>query len=287
MTDASGTRVAFRARDGAPLVGRFFAAEAPVGAVLLGPATGVAARFYRHFAAATAAAGFAVLTFDYRGIGASLEGYVRDVDANLEDWGRRDMPAALDALAGRAPGVPLHLVGHSAGGQLVGLMDNADRLDAVVQVAGSSGWFGGMGRRMRTLGRLLLRVYGPLAVRLRGYAPVRVLGWGEDLPAGVALQWGEWCSTPGYVESAFGRTVDRRSYEALRCRIINVTATDDPIATDTNVEDLLRLFPHAEVSRVRLVPSELGVPSIGHVGFFRPELRTAWSEVWRLLSAVD
>ncbi|MEM1449218.1 MAG: alpha/beta fold hydrolase [Planctomycetota bacterium] len=281
MTDEKESHVAFEARDGVPLVGRLFQAEAPVAAVLVAPATGVPARFYRHFAAAAAEAGVAALMFDFRGLGESLHGHVRDVDANIEDWGRHDMPAALDALAERVPGVPLHLVGHSAGGQLVGLMDNAERLGTVVQVAGSSGYFGGMGLRMRTLGRLLLRVYGPLAVRLRGYAPVRVLGWGEDLPAGVALQWGEWCSTPGYVESAFGRTVDRAAYDALRCRIVNVTATDDPIATEANVEDLLRLFPNADITRVRLVPSDLGVPSIGHVGFFRPSLGAAWDDVFR------
>ena len=275
-TPDEGLRLAFAARDGEPLVGRLFTSEGPLAATLIAPATGVPARFYRSFARALTQASITAFVFDYRGIGESLRGHVKDSDARKQDWGQLDMPAALDELARRAPGVPLTLVGHSAGGQLVGLMDNVARLERIVQVASSSGYMGAMGWRYRVLGRLLLCAYGSLSVRALGYGATRWVGWGEDLPSGVLRQWAEWCSTPGYLESSFGDSIEQHWFDEIRCPLLNLSAEDDPIATQANVSDILRLFPNAGIERRRLDPHGAGVGKIGHIDFFRSRCAPLW-----------
>jgi predicted alpha/beta hydrolase len=269
----------FEARDGRVLQGVLRRSPEARGAVLIAPATGIRASFYRRFAEYLAEQGLSSLVFDYRGIGRSRSGDLRSCRARKQDWGQLDMPGALDALARQEPGVPLALVGHSAGGQLVGLMDNVSRLSCIVQISCSSGYVGGMSFGFGLLSRVLLFGYLPLSTRLFGYTPVKRIGWGEDLPAGVGTQWAEWCSRPGYVANALGKTVEIDYHDAVRCPLLNVSATDDPIATEANVQDLVRLYPHAEVTTERVEPGDVGVSQLGHMGLFRSSGAPIWPRV--------
>ena len=133
--------------DGQRLRGHFLQATGASGGlpVLLSPATGVKQHFYLRFARWLAAQGHDVLVFDYRGIGLSLHGPLKDCRATLAEWGQLDQVAALDWLVART-GVPgVVLVGHSAGGQMIGLLPNHQRVARLVGVAASTGWF----KRMR------------------------------------------------------------------------------------------------------------------------------------------
>jgi predicted alpha/beta hydrolase len=116
----------------------------------------------------------------------------------------------------------------------------------------------------------------PATAWLLGYSPGRAIGMGEDLPAGVARQWSRWCLRPGYVENEFGRGISHHYYHEFRSPILTLSASDDSIATPRNVDDLLRLFPLAPKQKACLDPSRLGVPSLGHVEFFRSSRSAVW-----------
>ena len=278
------TSIEFQARDGEALGGVFVESSEAVGAVLVAPATGVPSRFYLPFLLFLRDRGFSSLVFDYRGVGASRHCDAKASSARKQDWGELDMPAALEALSSRAPGLPLTLVGHSAGGQLMGLMDNVASLERIVQVSASSGYIGGMKLRTRLICWALLTIYIPLCCWIFGYAKTAVIGWGEDLPKRVALQWARWCRTKGYLESDFGASIATHHYEELRCPVLNLSAEDDPLATAENVEDLLRLMPNARVTRRRLRPSDYALEHIGHVGFFRRSHKALWGEIEEFLA---
>jgi predicted alpha/beta hydrolase len=276
--------VEFLAGDGAKLAGRYFAPAAstePVPVLVCG-ATGVRQRFYTPFATWLASEGFPTFTFDYRGIGDSLFGtHPRQCPARKQDWGELDMPAALDWLRQRTGANRVDQIGHSAGAQLVGLMSNRDAIRKVVMIAGSTGYVRSIRFPTRLMAEFLLRVYLPFTARVLGYTPARRVGLGEDLPAGVAAQWARWCRNPGYIENAFGREVKRDGYDTFRAPIFGLYASDDPIATPANVQDLLRLFPQAPKQTRMLEPQEFGYPSIGHIDYFR----RSRSEIWPLVTA--
>jgi predicted alpha/beta hydrolase len=190
------------ARDGTPLAADLFEpAGAPRAAVLVAPAMATARRFYAPFARGLADAGFAVLSVDYRGIGGSRPPALRGYGATLHDWGEQDLAGAADFLAARYPGLPVGWIGHSVGGQLLGIVEGV-RVDAALLVASRNGHWRHWPSR---LGRAAMfgfwHAFIPAAVAAVGYLPMRALRQGEDVPAGVAREWARWGRHREYIWS--------------------------------------------------------------------------------------
>ena len=253
----------------------------PRAALLIAGGTGIPARFYGRFAAHAAGRGLAALTFDYRGVGASAPPSLRGSEIRYRHWGQRDIPAAIDWLGERYPDVPVVYVGHSAGGQQLGLAPNVGRLRAAVLVAVSTGYWRGMPTAYKWLTLAIWKGYLPLASRLVGYAPAKAIGWGENLPSGVAREWAAWSLRPEYMAAFFdgaGRPTtdgDRFGpvhFDDAAFPVRAYTPTDDPIATRANVPPMLALYDRAEIETRWIEPADLGVAEVGHLGFFRSDV---------------
>ncbi len=142
--------VRFAAADGFELAATLFAPRMPrqakPRAVIINSAMGVPRRYYAPFARFLAASGFHVLTYDYRGIGDSRVDRTNEASRSslrsrlrLRDWGEKDLVAALDWVE-RELGVASPLVvGHSVGGQIVGLAPNNARVRKLLLVGAQSG----------------------------------------------------------------------------------------------------------------------------------------------------
>lgn len=282
------TLVDITCQDGTVLKGHFLPAHGGLqpalhAPVLLCPATGVKQHFYLRFAAWLADQGHDVLVFDYRGIGLSLHGPLRHSRATLLQWGQQDQVAALDWLLQHTGQPQALLVGHSAGGQMMGLWPNHRRLARVVGVAASSGWFRGMRPAFRLKARLGLRCLLPLGTLFKGYAPSAAIGLGENLPAAVARQWGQWCAAGGYAINAVKRRPQQDFHRDLRAPITVFHASDDDIANPRTVADLLRTFPAARQQVHCLRPQEHGLRRIGHIDWFRSSHQVLWPLLARAL----
>lgn len=276
-------RVEFHAVDGYALRGTYFPAEAGSRSpVLVCPATGLRQSFYFAFAEWLRNGGYPTFVFDYRGMGASLNGcHVRRSRVRKQDWGQLDMPAALDWLLGATGARDAHLIGHSAGAQLVGLMPNHASIRSLCAISASSGYVGNIRGATRIAALLLADLYVPVTARLLGYVPARVLGWGEDLPARVGLQWARWCRRPGYMANEFGVGVAHHYYNEFSAPVTVVAATDDPLATLANIEDWLRWLPNASRHVHFISPENCDGRAIGHVGMFRRTHSSLWPELTR------
>ena len=285
--DGGGTALGFPARDGYGLEGDLFRpAGPPRGAVLLAPAMGVRRRFYRPFAEYLARRGLAVLAVDPRGIGGSRRGSLRGLAATLHGWGEDDLAGGLDALAREVPGVPLLWVGHSAGGQLLGLLD-PNPVAAALLVGAQSGYW----RHWPGLARAGMAVFWwlvlPALVALCGYLPMRRLGQGEDVPAGVAREWASWGRQPGYLMTYAGPR-GGLGFARWRGRLRTLAVMDDRYAPPASVRALAAFYAAAEVEVVEVRPADAGVRRIGHFGWFRPVFAaTLWAAAaeWLLAQA--
>jgi predicted alpha/beta hydrolase len=280
--------VVFPALDHVPLAGTLSEPPGvPRGAVLIASAMGVARGFYAPFAGYLAEAGLAVLRFDYRGIGDSLRGPLGQCKAAMHDWGEQDLAGALRFLRQRHPAAPLLLVGHSAGGQLFGLVPQPNEVRAVLTVAAQSGYWG----NWRGVGRLQMLLYWtalfPGLARILGYLPLRRLtGGGEDVPGGVAREWASWGRDPEYVLSYARRKDGARGYAAFAGRWRAYAVADDRHAPRAAVEALLAFYPSASRELLYVEPAQVGASSIGHFGFFQRRFRDSlWSEARRWLLA--
>jgi predicted alpha/beta hydrolase len=279
VPDAAVRRLRFPATDGRVLEGRLFQPEErAIGAILIGGATGVPQGFYAAYARWLSRQGWAVLTFDYRGIGLSREGPLALDPARMRDWGRLDLPAALDTLAHWVPERPLHLIGHSVGGQMLGLMPNHHRLSRAVMLASGFGYWGNMAPMYGTMVRALISGIAPALYRLLGYAPNRAMGWGENLPRGVAEDWFRWCRRPDYYAELLAEQ-GRSRFDDVRLPVLAMSFSDDPIATEANVAAQLALYSAADVTRLRLRPADFERSRIGHLHFFSSKMPET---LWRL-----
>ncbi|MDP1965797.1 MAG: alpha/beta fold hydrolase [Reyranella sp.] len=264
------------ARDGTKLAATLFASRTPNGgAILINSGTGIARQFYATFAGHLSERGFTVLTYDYRGIGGSE----KPPSATMEQWGGVDQASMIDHLASLVPGAPRAVIGHSFGGQVLGLADNIRELSAAVLICSQSGhwrhWPPGR-RRLRMLALWWLLIPGLTAAT--GRFPGSWIGT-ANLPAGIARSWARWGRSPHYVCDAWGQKLRPYNDEIL-FPIRWMSFSDDPIAPLGAVEALLPYYPSATIERLHLSPSDLGAESVGHFGFFRKSMpRQPWDEI--------
>ncbi len=280
--NSTGERVEITCADGVRLQGHFVAAhgETPKGLpVLLCPATGVKQHYYLKFVNWLAGHGHDVLVFDYRGIGLSLNGPLKHCRATLAEWGQQDQVAALDWLLTRTASQQVLLLGHSAGGQMIGLLPNHHRVARLVGVSASTGWLRGMRPSFRIKAWFGLRGVIPMGARIKGYATTAAIGLGENLPTQGGLQWGQWCAAGGYATNAVRHQPDRDFHAQVRTPITVLHAADDDIATHTTVADLLRTFPSAPKQAHCITPASHGLKAIGHIDWFRPSHQALWPTI--------
>lgn len=271
------------ASDGYPLAATRFEPSPdnrrPAG-IVIGSALGVPRYFYFKFARFLAENGFPVLTFDYRGIHESRVGNRMGSDMKMEDWGRQDIEAALKRMLEDGETGKLLYVGHSCGGQLVGLARSSERIDAMVFVAAQSGYWKHWDRPYRW-GLWAVWQLLPALATVFDYLPTRLLGISSvDLPAGVARQWATWGKTPCYLFDPSHR-IETDRYRRFRVPLLSFVIEDDPFyAPPASVEALLEEYPNADIERRHVAPSDYRQSRIGHFGFFRDKFKdTIWKEI--------
>ncbi len=271
--------------DGTSLVFRTFRpTDSPRAAVIIPSAMGVAQKFYTQFAQWLARQGYHVTTFDYRGIGFSAPRSLRGYPMNIFNWARQDCATVIDMVKSAVPNVPLHWIGHSLGGQLIGLIPNRDRIDRVITVATGTGYWLENTWRTKSVVWWLWFIAVPLSLRTAGYFPGKRLRKVGDLPLGVMQQWRRWCLNREYVVGAEGEEV-RADYASVRTPMLSLSFTDDEMMSAKGIKSLHGLYANAPVEYRRIAPREVGAHRIGHFGFFRPQFeQTLWPLVPQWLS---
>jgi predicted alpha/beta hydrolase len=264
-------------------------------AVLINSATAVPRKIYRGFAGYLAGRGCAVLTYDYRGTGDSRQrspvGYNQPrslvgFKASMSDWAALDITAAVAWMRERYKNLPLNYVGHSFGGQALGLLANNAEVSRALLIAAQAGYWKLMTSPERYRVYAMLNFVGVPLTRLMGYAP----GWsgvGEDLPKDVFQQWVRWVMSERYLfdDVKLGGLHNFPKYQgAMRALCLS----DDPWATRPAVELLCSGFTAARPEILTITPADAGATKIGHLGFFRPEHRdTLWRGAAEWLEATE
>jgi predicted alpha/beta hydrolase len=236
--------------------------------LVINGATGFPQTSYVGLATFAATRGYDALVYDYRGMGRSAPRDLRAETAAMSDWGLLDMRAALDAAARRAEGLPVATLGHSIGGQFLGLMTNHGLARAHVQVATSVGYWRWEHAPFRYLAWWFWRVHGPLMLAFMGYVPTGG-GWpGLPLPRNIYQEWRRWCMRPAHFGPDLATYLSGHVFAEIRAPILNIGFEDDSIATRRTTSELRKFFANAAYDLRWYAPREIGVKSIGHGGFF-------------------
>jgi predicted alpha/beta hydrolase len=218
-----------------------------------------------------------VATFDYRGIGLSRPERLRGFKTDILSWATLDCAAMLDAVRARAGEAPLYWIGHSLGGQILPLVPGRERIARVMTVASGSGYWRENAAALRRRALLLWHLVAPVSTAICGYFPGKTLRMVGDLPAGVLQQWRRWCLHPQYLLSE-GEWV-RERFAAVATPMVIFSVTDDEYMSARSIESLSGWYTQAPKAARRFSPHDLGVPRIGHFGFFRASFeRSLWRE---------
>ena len=268
----------------------FLPRRAKTHAVLINSAAAVPRKIYRGFAGYLAQQGCAVLTYDYRGTGDSrpkaavgdkrkpLAGF----RASMSDWAELNIAAAVGWMRERYRNLPLNYVGHSFGGQALGLLCNNTEVSRALLIAAQAGYWKLMASPERYRVYAMLKLVGTPLTRLLGYAP----GWsglGEDLPRDVFLQWVSWVTRKRYLLDD-PRLTELENFPHYRGAMRALCLSDDPWATRAAVELLCSGFTSIEPEIITITPANLS--TIGHLGFFRAEHRdTLWRDAAEWIQA--
>lgn len=262
------------ARDGYPLAATVYGGGPSARMVVVNGATAVPRRFYRHFAAALAEAGYAVVTYDYRGIELRSPSGLRRLEATARDWALEDLPGVVDWVADTLGPDRIFLIGHSFGGQVAGMYDHPDRVDGMVTMSAQSGHWRLQGGVQKLVVWLHTHLTLPLVPRILGYMPMKAVGAGENLPAGVAREWARWCRHPDYLLGDASLPLDR--YRDFTAPVLAYSFGDDDWGRPRSVDAMMRVYPRVE--RRHVEPGDIGLHAIGHLGFFRPGCRELWRD---------
>lgn len=253
--------------------------------VIVNPATAVRCRYYARFADYLCARGCDVLTYDYRGIGESRYGSLRGLAADWVDWGLHDFEGVLRYALVHFPGQPIDVVGHSVGGFLIGMAASAHHVRRIFTMGAQFAFWRDYARGSRVRMYFQWHVAMPLLARLFGYVPAKRLGWMEDTPKCVALDWAR--MGPRFeLTLRRGRVVSEDVPDALALArrfgqvcapILALGVEDDPFGTAPAIDRLLDYFISSDRHHLRLAPAAIGEATIGHFAFFHERFReTLW-----------
>lgn len=216
------------------------AADPAAPVVIVAPAMGMGARYYLPLVEALAEAGVHGAVAEQRGHeaeGGRVPG--RDYDfayADLLD----DLTAAVAAVRAELPEAPVHLLGHSLGGQIATMYAALHPADGLILVASSTPYWRNWGWRLHAAG------YGfPLAARLLGHFPGARVGFAGREARGVMRDWGRLART-----DRFPMGDDRIADVEVPLLVVSVEG--DRLGPPRAVEGLVARMPRATVTRAHL-----------------------------------
>jgi predicted alpha/beta hydrolase len=255
-------------------------------AILLNSGTGVKRGFYQKFAFFLASHGFAVVTYDYRGIGDSLRVPIHSFDTSMREWGEKDCVAAIDFARRAFPEARLSVIGHSAGGKILGFAPNNVRIHSLVTIAVPNSWWGLWKHPLKRLEFfMLVQFVMPGLAHLLSYFPAKFLGLGENYPKHVALDWARWSRRREYILH-LERGHHPNYFGTMTGAVLAVSFDDDRVASGAAAESLMRFYQNARSQKHwHIVPKAHGIQRIGHSGFFRETCAPLWMEIVTWLRA--
>lgn len=259
--------------DGQVLSARVFQTQqAQKGVILIGSALATPQHFYAAYAIYLAENGYTTYTFDYRGTGESRPASLKGYAAYMSEWGQLDLDAMIPYIKERHPKLPLYLIGHSAGGQVIGLTPESRHIDKMVLAPSGVGYYGAWPFWQRPIGLFISYLGIPIPSAIFDYFPGKKLGiFKKDLPKGVATEWAKWCRSKDYCYSFHSQ----QYISKMKIPILAYSFSDDTSGPKKAIEQLLSYYTAATIEHRHFTPSDLGTKKVGHFGFFKKRMEDA------------
>ena len=245
----------------------YAATDSKAAAVLIQPAMGVKAGYYAPLAAALRDAGYNIAVAELRGheeSGGRKPG--RDYDFGYHELLTEDWPQAIAAVKARFPGAPFYLYGHSLGGQVSAIYaaHHPEQLDGLILTAVSSVHW--------KLWPLPFWPYSQAAVlvsKLLVHFPGEKFNVAGREARSVIADWGRQARTGRFYFGKPERTDHDAMLATLTIPVLAISLQGDFFAPKHAMNDIVRRFPKAALTRQHLDPKAMGIDGIDHFRWVR------------------
>ena len=246
--------------------------------LIIASAMGVKQSFYQNFAEFASSNYISVITFDYSGIGKSLSGNIKKQKEFLHDWGNQDLEMVIRNAIEKFPNHRKVVLGHSVGGQLIGLAPSSVHLDKIILISAQSGFWGFWKGFNKVKMFLNWHLLFPFLPAFFGYMPSKRFSKMENLPKNVVNEWSKWCRNPDYLFGYFSD--DELVFSKIRCNLLSISIADDFFAPEQSVDWLTKKYQNTKLTRKHLFPADFDVSKIGHFDLFKTKFKESF---WKSL----
>ena len=146
------------------------------------------------------------------------------------------------------------------------------------------GYWGYFPAPMKWIVWLLWYIISPVLVKIYGYGTMRKVGWGEDLPKNILLEWRQWCMSKNYYGVFLQKYFQKPLFQEFNVPITAVYISDDYIANDKTAPMMQQFFPNTHFQIHKIEVEKFTSDKVGHTGIFRRKFeKTLWNELLHLV----
>ncbi|HUM52826.1 MAG TPA: hypothetical protein PK431_13465 [Chitinophagales bacterium] len=231
------------------------------GVVQINTGTCIPQKIYWKFAEFLCNHGYITITYDY----SDASNYSSDVTHIV--W-LKDLESVFYYVLENYPSLKKYVVGHSSGGQLVGYINNCNKIDKLFLVACANGYIGNLNFISRIGLTLFWKIIVPLSIKKYGFMNNKILGTNGGFPKNIILELRNWCYDKDFFVPFFKQKNIPSYYHTITNPVKAYQLADDAIANKKSCEYILNLYNNAEKSIEILHAKNYGMKKFGHRGFF-------------------
>ncbi|HJV20524.1 MAG TPA: hypothetical protein VJ552_11645 [Sediminibacterium sp.] len=237
--------------------------------------------FYLSFLTYLAEHDYLCCLWNYRGC--EQNDNLKNNDFKFSDYGTKDMPAIKTYLNSRFSNLPFLFVGHSAGGQQIGFINDLDNIKGNINIGVSTGYYPNMPFGYRMKAYFFFYLFSPASAFINRYVKAKPYGLMENLPKKVVFEWRDWLEKENYFfdEKFYGKTVPTGHFKNFKFPIHVYYSTDDPVSNAKNSKTFWsNVKSEKGITFTELSPLEFGCKSIGHFGYFKRSMKDKlWTDI--------
>lgn len=219
---------------------------------------------YHPFSKFVSQQGINVVTYDYQGMGGS-KATLQNSKKSMRAWANEDLEEAIGFTKKANPHAKIFIMGHSLGGQMVGLARSNATFQGVILIAAQSGYWRLWSFPLNLVNFLTWRVYMPLILTFLKYLPK----WDDqnlcNMPGHAVGEWMRWCQSKNYLLDHI--PASERFFEQVKCPILSLSFSHDIYASRKAVDWLTSQYSNAKIVRKHYVTEG---EKYGHSSPFEP-----------------
>ncbi len=223
--------------------------------IVILPALGIRASFYKQFAKALNQHGFNAVLFEQRGYGRSALRASKQNNWGFLEWLVQDIPAVLNWVKAEF-GDEVALMGHSLGGHMAASYCalNPTKVSRLILPACGSPWAQAYRGKARFQIGLLYHLI-PIMNVIFGYYNGKLTGFGGGEARGVMEDWRHLAKHNIYHAAGLGHDLDPL-FQNFAGKLLSLRYTDDAFAPEAAVSAVLDKFIAADIEKCVLSASD-------------------------------